>query len=117
MSIKLAIYGKEGTGYPHFHFFKGLKLDGGIPEEYRNGGGCLCIERPNYFVHEHHTDTLSSKEINGLIRFLKEKNKTFKSVTNWEYMIGQWNDNNPDQKQISMDIPIPEYKSNMRIVL
>ena len=116
MSIKLAIYGKERSGYPHFHFFKGLKPEGGIPDEYRNGGGCLCIESPNYFIHENHVDTLTPKEIKGLIKFLREQNKTFKSISNWEYIIGQWNDNNPEEKQIPMDTPIPDYKSNMSSV-
>lgn len=116
MSIKLAIYGSEGSGYPHFHFFKNLKPEGGIPESYRSGGGCLAIESANYFIHGGHREKLDSKEIKGLIKFLNEKNKTIKSVTNWEYIIALWNDNNPDMKQLPLDINIPNYKSNMDTV-
>lgn len=113
MSIKLAIYGDEGNGYPHFHFFKDLKPEGGIPESYRSGGGCLTIESPNYFVHGRHTEKLNPKEIKGLIKFLKERNRTLSKYTNWEYILAQWNDNNPDQKQLPLDLPIPDYKSDM----
>ena len=113
MSIKLAIYGSEESGYPHFHFFKNLKPEGGIPESYRSGGGCLAIESVNYFVHGGHKEKLDPKEIKGLIKFLNEKNRTFKGITNWEYIVGQWNDNNPEEKQLPLDIDIPDYKSDM----
>lgn len=116
MSIKLAIYGDEGSGYPHFHFYKNLKPEEGVPASYRSGGGCLAIESTNYFVHGGHQEKLDSKEINGLITFLNEKNKTIDSITNWEYIIALWNDNNPEQKQLSMDLPIPDYRSDMDTV-
>lgn len=70
MSIKLAIYGKEGS-YPHFHFYKECAPEKGIPEEKKAGGGCLCIESANYFIHGTHTEKMNPKEINGLIAFLK----------------------------------------------
>lgn len=88
MSIKLAIYGREGLGYPHFHFYKNLKPESEIPESVRQGGGCLCIESANYFVHGEHTERLTSKEIKGLIKFLKEPNRTLKEISNWEYILG-----------------------------
>lgn len=116
MSIKLAIYGKEGDGYPHFHFYKECAPEKGIPENKRKRGGCICIESANYFIHGTHKDTMEPKEIDGLIKFLKTKNKTFTSLTNWEYIIGQWNDNNPDSKQLPIDLPIPNYNSNMKSV-
>ena len=116
MSIKLAIYSKEGN-YPHFHFYKNLKPEGGIPEKDRYGGGCISIEEPKYFSHATHDETMTSKEIKGLIEFLKDKNKTFDSITNWQYIIGQWNDNNPDQKQLDINISIPEYKSDMEKII
>ena len=112
MSIKLAVYGKEGK-YPHFHFYKGCAPEKGIPDEKLNGGGCLCIESANYFIHGTHTEKMSPKEIDGLIEFLRKKNRTFTSITNWEYIVGQWNDNNPDQKQLPVNIDIPDYRSDM----
>lgn len=115
-SIKLGVFEGEGQ-IPHFHFYKNRAPEKGIPKDARSGGGCICFETPNYFLHGSHKETMDRKEIKGLIDFLKKKHETLKSVTNWEYMVSLWNDNNPDQKQISMDIPIPEYKSNMRIVL
>lgn len=116
MSIKLAIYGDEGSGYPHFHFYKNLKPEEGIPASYRSGGGCLAIESANYFVHGGHQEKLNPEEIKGLRVFLKEKNRSINSITNWEYIVGMWNDNNPDQKQLPTDIQIPDYRSDMGIV-
>lgn len=116
MSIKLAIYGKEGDGYPHFHFFKGCAPEKGIPENKKNGGGCICIESANYFIHGAHKDTMEPKEIDGLIKFLKAPHKTLKKITNWEYIVDEWNQNNPDSRQLPIDLPIPNYKSNMKSV-
>ena len=116
MSIKLAVYENEGS-YPHFHFYKGLKPEGGIPKEYRNGGGCICLEEAKYFIHENHTETMEPKEIKGLIKFLKSPHKSFKNITNWEYIIDLWNTNNTDQKQLDLSISIPEYKSDMENII
>lgn len=115
MSIKLAIYGKEGS-YPHFHFYKECAPEKGIPEEKKASGGCLCIESANYFIHGTHTEKMNPKEIDGLIAFLRKKNRTFTSITNWEYIVGQWNDNNPDQKQLPVNIDIPDYRSDMNTI-
>ena len=112
MSIKLAIFGSEGP-IPHFHFYKGIAPEESIPNNGSRGGGCLCMDRPLYFNHGSHKETLSSKEIKGLIKFLQEPNKRFKSISNWVYLIGLWNDNNPTQTQLPMNIPIPDYKSDM----
>ena len=112
MSIKIAIYGSEGK-YPHFHFYKGIASKQGIPKEKRGGGGCICIDSANYFMHGSHTDTMDRKEIDGLIKFLKSPHKLLKEYTNWEYIISEWDQNNPDQKQLPIDLPIPDYKHNM----
>ena len=59
---------------------------------------------------------MNPKEIDGLIAFLRKKNRTFTSITNWEYIVGQWNDNNPDQKQLPVNIDIPDYRSDMNTI-
>lgn len=115
MSIKLAIYGKEGS-YPHFHFYKECAPEKGIPEEKKASGGCLCIESANYFIHGTYTEKMNPKEIEGLIEFLKSPHKSLKKITNWEYIVDEWNQNNPDQKQLPVDLAIPDYRSDMNSI-
>lgn len=112
MSIKIAIYGSEGR-YPHFHFYKGIAPEQGISKDRRNGGGCICIETPNYFIHGRHTEKMDRKEIDALISFLKSPHKLLKQHTNWEYIISEWDQNNPEQKQLPIDLPIPDYRHDM----
>lgn len=112
--IKLAVWGREGN-YPHFHFYKKLDINSGIPNEGR-GGGCICIKEPAYFIHGTHQDIMNKKEIQSLIEFLKKQYKNY-SVTNWEYIIGLWNDNNPDCTQIPPGQKIPDYTSNMSSIM
>jgi len=115
MSIKLSVYDKEGK-YPHFHFYKGLKPEGGIPYKYRKGGGCICLDRPNYFKHSKHTETMTPKEIKRLIEFLKSPNESIITASNWEVIVSLWNMNNSDQPQLSLRTPIPNYESDMESI-
>lgn len=112
MSIKLAIYGSEGK-YPHFHFYKGIAPEKGVPQNKISGGGCICIETANYFIHGRHTEKMDRKEIKALIDFLKSPHKQLTKYTNWEYLVTLWNDNNPEQKQLPIDLPIPDYRHDM----
>ena len=114
-SIKLGVYSSEGK-IPHFHFYKGVSSNYGIPRSARTIGGCICFNEPKYFIHGSHTDTMDKKEIKGLIEFLNKQNNTLPDVTIWRYMILLWNDNNPYQTQIPISTKIPEYTYNMKSI-
>ena len=109
MSIKLAVWGNEGN-YPHFHFYKGVKPNAGIPNKGK-GGGCILFKEAKYFLHGTHKDTMNRNEIEALIEFLKSTHEI--GITVWKYMIFLWNDNNPNSIQVDPDTEIPEYYSNM----
>ncbi len=49
MSIKLAVYGKEGK-YPHFHFYKGCAPEKGIPDEKSGLGNSLSPNFRSFFM-------------------------------------------------------------------
>lgn len=115
-SIKLGVFEDEPGNIPHFHFYRGIAPEKGVPKNARSGGGCICIEKPNYFIHASHKDTMSIKEIKGLIEFLNSPHKSITNITNWEYIISLWNDNNPMRKQVPLNIPIPKYKNDMESV-
>lgn len=112
-SIKLSVYDNEGT-IPHFHFYKGIAPENGINYKKRSGGGCICILTAEYFIHGKHNETMKKKEVEDLIKFLKAKSAM--GVSNWKYIIKLWNDNNPNQKQVLIDTPIPEYKHDMKSI-
>ena len=113
MSIRLSVFENEGM-IPHFHFYKGIAPNKGINKSKRSGGGCICFMEPKYFSHATHDETMTSKEIKGLIEFLKAPHEIIKEISNWKYMLTLWNSENDDKKyQIPMDTPIPEYKSDM----
>lgn len=110
-SIKLSVYGNEGS-IPHFHFYKGIAPEKGIPQDV-SGGGCICITTPKYFSHGSHEERLTRKEINGMIEFLKSPNKVVKDRTNWKHIIELWNENNPEQIQVDTEAEIPNYMADM----
>jgi hypothetical protein len=103
MTMVLAIYGKEGS-IPHFHFYRGTKVPKG-----GKGGGCLRFDKPTYFQHKTHLDTLNSNEKRRLKKFLKSEHPNEKiNMSMWEYFINIWNESNPDF-QINRHIPVQEY--------
>lgn len=115
-SIRLAIWPSEGDGYPHFHFYKGVAPNKGIPKEKKNGGGCICFESANYFKHDKHVDTMTPQEIRELIKFLKTPMPEYNGIILWKHMLMSWNANNEDRKQLSLNLEIPEYYSYMPTV-
>lgn len=56
---------------------------------------------------------MDRKEIDALISFLKSPHKLLKQYTNWEYIISEWDQHNPEQKQLPIDLPIPDYRHDM----
>lgn len=94
INIRLAIYGNEGN-YPHFHFYHNTPANQGIKNQ-GYGGGCLMIKEPIYFIHGSHTETLGNDEIEPLLKFLNSKYVNPKiDMTNWQYLVHLWNENNP----------------------
>jgi len=93
------IYKKEGV-IPHFHILKDNKTI-----------QCIRIDKPYYFSHNgKYSYKLNSKERKELVSFLnrlhfsKRPNNT---MTNWEFLLSQWNiENNTD---INEDLVIPDY--------
>lgn len=115
-SIKLGVFEDETGDIPHFHFYKGLKPEGGIPKNARTSGGCICFMSPNYFLHAGHKETMDKKEMKGLIEFLNKDHESISGITNWIYMISLWNDNNPLRKQVPINTKIPAYTHNMESI-
>jgi hypothetical protein len=114
INIRLAIYGNEGN-YPHFHFYHNTPANQGIKNQ-GYGGGCLMIKEPIYFIHGSHTETLGNDEIEPLLKFLNSKYVNPKiDMTNWQYLVHLWNENNPrtivDGERY--DTP-PPYVKNMK---
>ena len=96
-NIEIHIYGREGS-VPHFHFYD--KKTGRM--------GCIRLDTAEYFQHGRgkYADKLNSKEIKNLIDFLKEQHKRL-PISNWEYLIILWNDNNPNFE--IDELPMPDY--------
>ena len=109
-SVKLAVYGSEGEGYPHFHFYQGLSPESGIPNK-GQGGGCILFKDAKYFIHGTHRSTLERNEMKKLIPFLKQKHLIY-NVQNWIYLITEWNTNNP-YAYVDPLTPIPPYHIGM----
>ena len=97
--MKISVYGGEGP-IPHFHFY----YDN--PSE----GGCIRLDKPEYFSHGRHTRTLSSSEKKEMISFLKSPHKSFGKygLTNWQVICIYWDDNNKDFP-FDKDAPMPDY--------
>ena len=79
-SCKIEIYGKEGP-IPHFH----------IINKSNDFECCICIYSANYFTHGSKTDNkLSSIELKELDTWLRQPNKYFKPLTNWDTICVYW---------------------------
>lgn len=91
----------EGT-VPHFHvFWNEIDMKG-----WRNGA-CLMFTENAYYDYSNNRKTLNRKDLIALVSKLKENRKDIK-ITNWEYLIMLWNDNNEDY-EIPMDTEVPDY--------
>lgn len=87
------LYGDDGN-IPHFHILKDNKTI-----------QCVRIDKAEYFTHSgKYTYELNSEEIKALIKFLNSRYP----VTNWVYVVNQWNLENKNY-QISDDLDMPDY--------
>jgi len=97
-TISLWIYG-EKRPMKHFHFYRGKD---------RKAGGCIRLDKPEYFPHDGHTDTLGEDEVLDLVKFLQTVNPEG-GWTIWKTILFLWNTQNLDCK-IEMNAPIPPYR-------
>ena len=92
---------------PHFHIIDSAsyKNKKSGPWEFHT---CLEIGNPKYFHHksERKEDKINKSFAKQLISFLSSKKKG--DLTNWDYVITLWNDNN-SQMNVDEDTPIPDY--------
>lgn len=84
---------------PHFHIID--KSDD------KDNEGCIKILVPEYFDHGSKNMHLNSSQRKELVRFLRSKHKKL-NITNWEYLIILWNDNNSDVI-IDDELEMPDY--------
>lgn len=72
---------------------------------------CVKIEKSEYFHHGPKTGVLNSSKKKELMTFLKAKYSGALpySETNWGFVIGLWNINNPNSVQLPLDIKMPDY--------
>ena len=91
------IYGNEGN-IPHFHVLKD-----------NNTIQCIRLDKAEYFTHNgKYTNRLNSGERKDLIEFLKLKHFDKYDITNWEYVVSQWNLENT-KFIIAEDLTMPDY--------
>ena len=94
--IEILIYTDDTGMIPHFHFKSRDGLD-----------GCIRLDKPEYFIHGHHTSILNTKQIRSIVKFLKSPYKN-RGISNWEHLIDSWNDNN-SKFEFPEDYLMPDY--------
>jgi hypothetical protein len=103
---KINVYSNEGQK-PHFHLYK---LNGN--DEFET---CICIYSNNYFSHGgKYTSKLNSKQCKELNDWLKNPNKTYPNLSNWEAIVYEWERGNGGKKFKNKVSVQPDYdKMNM----
>ena len=96
------VYAECDRPLAHFHFYRGRD---------RKGGGCIVLDKPMYFKHDGHNDTLDSSEIKSLVKFLNSTDPDT-GLTMWKLIRVSWNQQNSEFK-IKTDSDIPPYSSDM----
>lgn len=101
--VDVLVWSNDPGKIPHFHI---------IDSNSRGNEFHCCIEikNPKYFFHDGKEDTLNSRDIKDLIKFLNSSSnsKRFSSFTNWQVLVTLWNMNNSDI-EIDEDIEMPDY--------
>lgn len=101
---KLIIYirSNDAGNIPHFHIVDKQTLG-------KDFHTCVEIKTNKYFHHTGKEDILNSKQRKNLNDFFKQKHKSAKlNLTNWEYCLILWNDNNSNMN-IPEDLEQPDY--------
>lgn len=99
-NYEICIFTRDNGSIPHFHMWQI-----GDKEKFNT---CICITEAKYFKHGSKQSTLNASMRKALDTFLRSNHHMMK-VTNYEYIVAAWNDNNPDGVQISEGIEQPDY--------
>lgn len=100
-NLEILVRTNDPGKLPHFHIIdKNKKF---------NNEGCIRIDIPEYFDHGGKTMHLNSKQRKDLIDFLNKPYRNKKlNITNWDYLVLLWNDNNSDI-EIDDNVEMPDY--------
>ena len=100
-NIEIFVRTNDPGKIPHFHFLDKNKD--------KDNEGCIRIDRPEYFDHEGKKLHLNSSQRKEMVEFLKSSyRRKSLGITNWEYLVLLWNDNNSDV-EIDDDTEMPDY--------
>ncbi len=69
---------------------------------------CIRYESATYFLHGGAKDALNSKEKKGLVAFLRKPYERRPVISNWERIVDQWVDNNPNVP-LDSNLEMPDY--------
>lgn len=101
-NIDIMVFENEGP-IPHCHFKDNQK---------DSPGGCIRLDKPEYFEHGAYIDKFNSKERKEFINFMnspvRTKYKFLPYTTNYQALCVLWNMNN-EQYEIKDDIKMPDY--------
>lgn len=98
------VYPGEGP-VPHFHLVSKEKEI------------CICLYEPKYFSHGKHKlnpkDRLNNVQREVLNNWMKMANYGDDRLTNWEMLVANWKNNNPDNKRYNIRFPKeqPDYNN------
>ena len=76
---------------------------------------CVRLDKPEYFKHGHHTETLNSRQRKAFYEFMCSSAEDDELMTNYQFAVMSWNSNNSDTKiKIPRDengkVIIPDYR-------
>lgn len=98
----------DGGKIPHFHYVDAISMGKDRKKGFHT---CIKITEASYFKHGNHTDELNSSQKKALHQFLS---KPFKQsnfhITNWEFIVAAWNDNNSDVL-VDESLAMPDYRN------
>ena len=101
IKVTVEVYPKEGENIPHIH----LTNTNGKDEV------CIKIFSAEFFPHGSKQGILNKYEARSFDKFMREKNKDNKDLTNWEYARNFWIKNKlPNYKGPGLDSVQPDYK-------
>jgi hypothetical protein len=92
------IYSEGDHPTAHFHFYRGND---------RKHGGCIKIKSSEYFPHDGHNDTLTTREIGELISFLNATDPDT-GLNFWKVILASWNQQNSNFR-VDMSTTMPDY--------
>ena len=68
----------------------------------------VCLTKAEYAPEEGKKDLLNTHQKKDLVHFLKQPHRKKGEMTNWQYLLTAWNDNN-SKVTVDEDQPMPDY--------